>query len=545
VRVGKDGKWAVASRDFFRAMGCEHCLRLSMAVQAGLPSVLAKVEPYLEDLSTKLPIVQGNQREAIVFDQLRASLPEGDFVLMESRLPEDTIAVLKSGVPVVAQGFLKSEIHGYEWTGFADLLVLEGYVIRQDEDGCIAAVQVGDLPEVPRYVPWDVKNASSGDSKYQLQLAGYHHALAQLGLDSQHDMGIVLAVQKGIVDYSVAESLLLYEEAIRALVAVLDQVTPQAITEDFVASWSCDRTSVCRSVYCEYPQLCKAEFVAKQTLDLLNDIRTPQKEKFNEAGIFTVPQLAALDAAPDIEGLKPQYSERYWNLARVFALQAAGTKALVSKVAGHPDVPAPSAGDLYFDIEWFSPVDMLGDLVFMFGFVDSKEEFTVLLADDKAQERAAFDSFLDLALANLHAHPQMHIYHYSPPEVTYLRKLSAQYGGHRQADVEQVVEHMLDLCAIAKASFLPGSNSYSIKKLEQYYDADSKLNRTELVAGGDDAMYQYELYRQAVAQGDAEEAQTIMAMISAYNRDDCLSTKLLADWLRSLNFASAGQLITV
>jgi uncharacterized protein len=75
---------------------------------------------------------------------------------------------------------------------------------------------------------------------------------------------------------------------------------------------------------------------------------------------------------------------------------------------------------------------------------------------------------------------------------------------------------------------LPGSNSYSIKKLERYYDADTQLNRKiNLVEGGADAMLLY--YKATVT--DRANATAHMDIIRDYNRDDCLSTKLLRDWL--------------
>jgi uncharacterized protein len=100
---------------------------------------------------------------------------------------------------------------------------------------------------------------------------------------------------------------------------------------------------------------------------------------------------------------------------------------------------------------------------------------------------------------------------------------------------------MVDLRPVAMNAFTPGSGSYSIKSLETYYGADSKLNRDKLVSGGADAMYQFELFRVALAKGETAEAKAIMKVIFDYNRDDCLSTKLLNDWLRSLNFALADE----
>jgi uncharacterized protein len=90
---------------------------------------------------------------------------------------------------------------------------------------------------------------------------------------------------------------------------------------------------------------------------------------------------------------------------------------------------------------------------------------------------------------------------------------------------------MVDLRKIAMSMMMPGANSYSIKKLERYYDADTILNRkVNLVEGGADAMLLY--YKATVI--DTANAEEHMNIIRSYNRDDCLSTKLLRDWLISL-----------
>jgi uncharacterized protein len=104
---------------------------------------------------------------------------------------------------------------------------------------------------------------------------------------------------------------------------------------------------------------------------------------------------------------------------------------------------------------------------------------------------------------------------------------------------------MVDLRPIAMNAFTPGSGSYSIKSLENYYDADSKLQRDKLVKGGADAMYQFELFRVALAIGESAKAEQIMKVITDYNKDDCLSTKLLYDWLRSLRFDGPNNVIIV
>lgn len=541
MRVDNSGNWAFASRDLFKATECEHCIRLSMAVKANVPSVVAKVEPFIENLAEKLPIIQGNQRERIVFDQIKASLPEGEFVELVKPTVEETFETLTRFVPVIAQGYFLTKDQGYEWSGYADLLVLEGYDLHQLEDGTIAASKIGDVPNEPKYMPWDIKNSSQGDPKYQIQLAGYLDALQQVNMASDQPMGIVLSFSKGIVRYEPEQSLALYRAALAKLLAILKQTTPATITDDFVTNWSCIKKSVCADIYCDYPRLCIKTFKEKRVLELLPKMHKTHSPKLHAAGIKNVSDLASYPEAPEVEGLSPEFVERYWRAAKVMQLEFDGQKALMAKITGSPELPPPTDQDLFFDIEWFNPVDSNSEFIFMFGLVSADESFNAFIAETSDGELAQFDEFLDFSLERLRANPNMHIYHFHIPEPQKVAMLVQRYGSHRAADAEALISRMIDLRPIAMDAFIPGSGSYSIKSLEKYYDADSKLNRDKLVSGGADAMYQFELFRVALVNGERADATRIMKVITDYNKDDCLSTKLLYDWLGQLSFARVEE----
>lgn len=543
MRVDNSGNWAFASRDLFKATECEHCIRLSMAVKANVPSVLEKVEPFIEDLSQKLPIIQGNQREKNVFEQIKASLPEGHFVELDKPTVEQTFETMTRFVPVIAQGYFVTKLHGYEWSGYADLLVLEGYDLIQLEDGTIAATKIGEVPNEPKYMPWDIKNSSEGDPKYQIQLAGYLEALLQINMASAQPMGIVLSYSKGIVRYEPEQSMALYLEALAKLLAILKETTPTTITDEFVTNWSCVKKSVCVDIYCDYPRLCAQTFRENRVLELLPKMHHTHSPKLIAAGIASVSDLASFAEAPDVDGLSSEFTERYWRAAKVMTIELDGQKALMSKIAGSPELPPPTSEDLFFDIEWFNPVNSNSEFIFMFGVVAADESFDAFIAETQDGEMTQFDEFLDFAIARLRANPEMHIYHYHNPEPLKVAMLVKRYGGHRAAEAEALIARMVDLRPIAMKAFTPGSGSYSIKSLENYYDADSKLHRDKLVKGGADAMYQFELFRVALANGDRSKADQTMKVITDYNKDDCLSTKLLYDWLRLLDFDAVDKIV--
>jgi uncharacterized protein len=253
--------------------------------------------------------------------------------------------------------------------------------------------------------------------------------------------------------------------------------------------------------------------------------------------------LASFAEAPDVEGLSSEFTERYWRAAKVMAVELDGQRALMSKITGSPELPPPTAQDLFFDIEWFNPVDSNSEFIFMFGMVSADESFKAFIAETPADELAQFDEFLDFSLERLRANPNMHIYHFHIPEPQKVAMLVQRYGNHRAADAEALIARMVDLRPVAMDAFIPGSGSYGIKSLEKYYDAESKLHRDKLVAGGADAMYQFELFRVALANGERDESDQIVKVITDYNQDDCLSTKLLYDWLRLLDFDAVDEIV--
>ena len=113
-----------------------------------------------------------------------------------------------------------------------------------------------------------------------------------------------------------------------------------------------------------------------------------------------------------------------------------------------------------------------------------------------------------------------------------MKTLSGRYDILAQ-ETELLISRMIDLRLIAMSRIRPGAGGYSIKQLERYYDADTKLNRKGLVAGGDQALLYFDLAAKAKRRGDQTEADRLLKVISEYNRDDCLSTKLLREWLDS------------
>ncbi|WP_205856241.1 ribonuclease H-like domain-containing protein, partial [Phytoactinopolyspora endophytica] len=79
-----------------------------------------------------------------------------------------------------------------------------------------------------------------------------------------------------------------------------------------------------------------------------------------------------------------------------------------------------------------------------------------------------------------------------------------------------------DLYAVVRQGLRIGTESYSIKALEQFYDPDARTGASVKDAGS--SIVEYERWL-------AERDQSILDAIEDYNRDDCVSTRRLRDWL--------------
>jgi predicted RecB family nuclease len=516
VKVTKDGQWRVSSRDFFKSE-CEHCTRIDMAVAAGVPEVVSKTAPFTTDVGALLWVMQGNEYERAVFDGFKTDLGE-DFVELEKPTMDETLELLRKGTVAVAQGYLERQTDEYFWSGFPDLLLREDFTI---EDGIIK--QISEPNPEPKYVVWDVKATSDPDEKYWIQVASYSEVLEAHGLASEKDLGL-LAKYGNTHRKSRGEALSQLHSAREVLLQRLALATPNSISEDFIQNWRCSTPATCKNASCSFPDLC--EHIREEEHSLHLTYRNTSVAKYLAAGIKTYDDLAA--ATSNMTDVKDATFAKDQNWARLLVEE----KKLGNYFELLPkdqwiELPNPTVDDMFFDIEWFNSVFEKKPNVFMFGWVDSQEKFESLDSLKAEDELQNFQEFVRRAKAKMESNPLARIYHFHTPEVEHLRKLADKHEQLHE-DVEFLVSRMVDLRLNVTSMIAPGANSYSIKDLERYYDADTKLNRKgNLVEGGADAMLLY--YKATVT--DTPNANTHMDIIRDYNKDDCLSTKLLRDWL--------------
>ncbi|WP_040688414.1 TM0106 family RecB-like putative nuclease, partial [Nocardiopsis lucentensis] len=278
-------------------------------------------------------------------------------------------------------------------------------------------------------------------------------------------------------------------------------------------------------------------------LTLVAGLRTDQAAKLTDADITTIDALAQAD-----DDQRPQTLPRrtFDQLRAQAALQVTqdttrtrhnpqGTvTAEVFAPDGLASLPAPSPGDVFFDMEGYpyhSSDDGRG-LEYLFGATtedDDTETFHAFWAHDRAQEKQALEDFVDFVTARIDADDTAHVYHYASYEVDRLKHLSSEYAT-REEEVNRLLREnrLVDLYTVVRKSLRVSQRSYSIKYLEPLYLPAARTGGVTTATSSIDA---YAAHLAAREAGHTRQAERILASIAAYNRDDCHSTARLRDWL--------------
>ena len=314
---------------------------------------------------------------------------------------------------------------------------------------------------------------------------------------------------------------------------------------------------------CRWSEVCTKQLRAEDDLSLVAGISAAQRGQLRERDVVTRTALAYLAPPldPTLRGGRSSW-ERLWNQAR---LQVEGERAgrtlyellppprskdgLLEPKKGLLGLPEPSEGDLFFDIEG-DPFANDDGVDYLFGVIEPRlgdaageprfHTFWSIENDREVTaraERRAFEAFIDLVMDRLERFPDMHIYHYAPYEPTAMKRLMGRYGT-REEEVDRLLrgEVFVDLYRVARQGMRASVESYSIKRLEPLYDYAREVDLRD--AGSSIAAFETWLE----LGGDVPDDPDILRRIREYNRDDCVSTRLLRDWLEERRTELEAQL---
>ena len=152
-----------------------------------------------------------------------------------------------------------------------------------------------------------------------------------------------------------------------------------------------------------------------------------------------------------------------------------------------------------------------------------------------AAERKAFEDCIDLIMERRTGHPDMHVYHYAPYETGAMKRLAGRYAT-RESEVDQLLRGsvFVDLYRVVRQGVRASVESYSIKRLEPLYGFKREIDLRD--AG--ESIVEFENW---LEPEDGTDRDDLLEKIRAYNRDDCLSTCYLREWLEDQRAALVNE----
>ena len=545
-----DGRPVYAATDLVGYLACTHRLALERAALA----MLVK-KPIRDDPEIELVAKRGLGHEQHYLDDLKAS---GRTVVEIARIEDEamprddrlraqaaaTERAMRDGADVIYQ----ATFFDGRWLGFADFLL---------------RVEVASDLGSWSYEVADTKLARHAKASAILQVCSYVEQLMRVQGTQPAALHLVLGGSaRETKSFPVSDFMAYYrtvKSQFEAAVVAGEPVYPVTATYPEPVE-HCD--------VCNWAIDCKAKRRADDDLSRVAGITARQRRALKERGIRRRRELAVLAVPmdPRLEGVSVEALDRVRQQARI---QVAGDNEgrpkheLLEPELGDegelvPDrgflvLPAPSASDLFFDIEG-DPFALDDGVEYLFGVLEPKlldpnrpgqPMFHELWSRDAAgdvtrpAEKAAFERLVDLLIDRLNADPSMHVYHYAAYEKTALAKL-AQRHATREEEVDRLLRGrvLVDLFRVVKQGIRASVESYSIKRLEGLYG----LVREEDLKSAGSSIVAFEAWLDGGETENGEVGDEILRSIAEYNRDDVLSNWKLRDWLEDRRVDLAKQL---
>ncbi len=505
----------LAATDISNHLACRHLTQLDRAVAEGRLALPAWRDPALVLLQER-----GLAHERAFLEHLRAEglevvEPEGD----SGRLPvERATAAMRAGAGAIVQ----AELGQGRWAGRADVL------LRVEEPSDLG--------------PWsyevaDTKLAQETRAGTVLQLCLYSELLAELQGRAPVRMHVVKPGPGFPRESFRFDDFGAYYRLVRRRLEEVIAAPPDPSTYPYPVP-HCDS--------CRWWRQCEVRRHADDHLCLVAGLRPLHVGELEAQGVRTLQQFAE---APEPLPRKPARGspEAFARAHGQARIQLEGRKAgqpryrflPVEPERGFSRLPEPDAGDLFFDLE-ADPFAGEGGLEYLFGVAFAGKggalRYRATWAMDSGQERAALEEFLDFVMERWASHPGMHVYHFSPYEPSAVKRLIGRHGT-RETEVDRLLRagRFVDLMAVTRQGLQASVESYSLKMLEALYGFERAM---DLRAAGA-ALRRVD--RALELTGPSEISAADREEVEKYNRDDCLSTAALRNWLEERRAELEGQ----
>ncbi|TFD31832.1 TM0106 family RecB-like putative nuclease [Cryobacterium sp. TMT1-19] len=510
-----------SASDLSAAAACEWALLRRLDAKLGR----IDAAPAAADAMLQRTAELGDAHELRMLEQLRAArtvveIERGDLADIGSAV-EMSEAALRAGAEVVFQ----AAFFDGRFLGYADFIIRTGSGDQSDPaDPADHSDPADPADHAATYEVYDTKLARSAKITALLQLAAYSDQLQRMGIPTGENVHLLLGDGR-TSSHRLQDILPVY----RARRARLERLVDERLADPAPTPWGDPRYAACGR--CD---LCEEQVQQHRDVLLVANLRLSQRARLRSAGVRSIDDLAA--RREPVPGLSDATLATLQGQARLQIAPRAPGRPLnweIINPAALAALPAPDAGDIFFDFEGDPLYQEAGNgqwgLDYLFGLALPDDTFRTFWAHDHAEERQALIDFLEYVRERRSRHPGLHIYHYAPYERTHLLGLAARHGVGEEAVDDLLRRNVLvDLYPIVRQGLRIGSRSYSLKKLEPLYMG---LEEREGVANAADSITEYVRSRTLLAAGQTDAAEQILTDITRYNAYDCRSTLRLRDWL--------------
>jgi len=544
-----DGQIRLAATDLGNHLACRHLTTLDLQVAQG-----KRTEPDWAAPDLAVIIERGERHEREYLAHLRtlgltvenlSHIPRQE----EKRLLDETLALMERGTDVIAQGALSED----QWFGRPDVLrrvempskrwawsyeVADTKLARETKATTILQLSLysellekiqGTAPEFLWVVP---PGEGFKGEKYRVSeyAAYYRYVKARLieavGSACRKDTDIALSsVGTGSAENAVPAKSRQYALAFDREMRTVEATYPEPVEHCNICKWFKE---------------CDARRRADDHLSLVADIRRQQRDQFEEWGAGTMAKLAAV-SIPLKERPRHGSKEAYVRMREQARVQVEGrTKnklvhELLQPVAegmGFCRLPEPSAGDVFMDFEGDPFVGEQG-LQYLFGFAFRDAAGALVYekrwALNRGQEKGGFRGLVDEVMRRRGADPKMHVYHFGGYEPGTMKRLMGMHATREdQIDPMLRAGMLVDLHQAFKQGVRASVEEYSLKKIEAFYGF-----KRETALDQSRAAMRYVEHRLELGWGDEVLPESVREIMEGYNREDCISTAKLRDWLEA------------
>jgi len=436
-----DDKLILSATDLINHLECAHLTHLDLEVAQGR----LKIEETRTD-SADLVARKGDEHELAYLQSLRAD--GRDIAEIENergldglrRGAERTLRAMREGREIIYQAVL---FDGERWRGHADFLE------RVDD-------RPSDLGD-HSYEVADTKLARRVKPYFLLQLCFYSELLAAAQGRESDSVHVILGT-RARETFRLNEFSAYYRRV---------KETFEGVLAAGAGGTYPDPVEHCQ--LCRWQGNCDARREEDDHLSLVANMRRTQTVRLTEKGIDTVARLGAAPPSDRPARIGAHTFETLRNQARLQVnQQATGTPEYEllepDEERGFARLPPPSAGDLFFDMEG-DPFFEDG-LEYLFGVTwieAGKPEFRAFWATNRAEEKRAFEDFIDFVMERRSRDPDLHVYHYAPYEPTALKRLMGLHAT-REDEIDDFLrnEVLVDLYAVVRQGLRISQPSYSI-----------------------------------------------------------------------------------